>query len=306
MIKRIIFFVSLEVSFITYSSFGIINDQHDFILIKSQSLKNSYISYVQSQNGKIFIVKQKRHRSVHSRLCIVRDTLSAYIAEKVRIPTNRVCIIPPRVYFLGKKFMDEPASLHTYAPGFTLREQPSVYDDLYVQQRWKSRWSYEQKGLTVEVIRNMARHPALPLIVALDTFIGNSDRHDGNLCYDPKTDRFCGIDMDDTFNKNLCKVARDHVRAMLDDVNLIFSFQEVAGLRQYMLTLEKLIDKFTPDKLQKKLDYFVKRVGLTSSRMFNNKSVKHKLSEYKIIMVESYEDAKKLIRLLDKLIVLHT
>ena len=242
MIKRIIFFVSLEVSFITYSSFGIINDQHDFILIKSQSLKNSYISYVQSQNGKIFIVKQKRHRSVHSRLCIVRDTLSAYIAEKVRIPTNRVCIIPPRVYFLGKKFMDEPASLHTYAPGFTLREQPSVYDDLYVQQRWKSRWSYEQKGLTVEVIRNMARHPALPCIVALDTFIGNSDRHDGNLCYDFDTDTFCGIDMDDTFNKNLCKVACDHVRAMLDDVNLIFYFQEVAGLRKYKLTLEKLIN----------------------------------------------------------------
>ena len=152
----------------------------------------------------------------------------------------------------------------------------------------------------------MSRHSDLPCIVALDTFIGNSDRHDGNLCYDSETDMFCGIDMDDTFNKNLCKVACDHVQAMLDDVNLIFSFQEVAGFRQYMLTLEKLIDKFTPDKLQKKLDYFVKRVGLTSSRMFNNKSVKHKLSEYKIIMVESYEDAKKLIRLLDKLIVLHT
>jgi len=268
-------------------------------LLKSQSLKNSYISYVKNQNGKIFIVKQKKYRPVHARLCIVRDTLSAYIAEKVRIPTNRVCIIPPRVYFLGKKFMDEPASLHAYAPGFTLREQPSVYDDLYVQQRWKSRWSYEQKGLIVPVIRNMARHSDLPCIVALDTFIGNSDRHDGNLCYDSETDTFCGIDMDDIFDKNLCKVACDHVRAMLDDINLIFSFQEVEGLRQYMITLEKLIDKFPPNKLQKKLDYFVNRVGLTSSRMFNNKSVKHKLSKYKTIMVESYRDAKKLIRLLD-------
>ncbi len=98
MIKRIIFFVSLEVSFTTYCLFGIINGEHNIILLKTQSLKNSYISYVQSQNGKIFIVKQKKYCPVHAKLCIVRDTLSAYIAEKVRIPINRVCIIPPRVY----------------------------------------------------------------------------------------------------------------------------------------------------------------------------------------------------------------
>ncbi len=202
---------------------------------------------------------------------------------------------PCELHFPGKRFVDEPASLHTYAPGFTLREQSNIYNDLYVQQRWKSRWSYKQKGLTVSVIRNMSRHPDLPCIVALDTFIGNSDRHDGNLCYDSKTDMFCGIDMDDTFDKNLCKVARDHVRAMLDDVDLIFSFQEVSGLRQYKFTLEKLIDKFPSHKLQKKLDCFVRLVGLTSRRILNDESVKHILSEYKNIMVESYRDAKKLI-----------
>ena len=268
--------------------------------------KNSYISYLKDVDGAFFVVKQKRNTSVYAKLCIVRDTLSAYIAEKLKIPTNYVCIISPDVPFPGKQFMREPASLHTYAACFTIRDQTSIYDDLYVQQRWKPKWSYEEKGLTVAVIKNMALHPDLPKIVALDTFIGNSDRHSGNLCYDPDTDTFCGIDMDDTFDKNLCKVACDHIRVILADESIVFIPCQVRGLMLYKTTLEKLIKNFPPHKLQKKLGFFARQVGFAPRSKFYTIGIQHKLRCYKAIMTESYQSAKQLVCMLGNLIAQHT
>ncbi len=280
--------------------------QSKYYVLKQCEGKNSYIGYIRGVDGAFFIVKQKKSTSVYAKLCIVRDTLSAYIAEKLKIPTNHVHIISSHVLFPGKQFMHEPASLHTYAPGVMIRDQTSIYDDLYVQQRWKPRWSYKEKGLTVEVIKNMSRHIDLPKIVALDTFIGNSDRHSGNICYDSDTDTFCGIDMDDTFDKNLCKVACDHMRVMLADESIVFTSCQVRGLMLYKATLKKLIKNFPPHKLQKKLSFFAWQVGFVPGNKIYTTGIQRKLRSYKVIMTESYQSAKQLVCLLGKLIAHHT
>ena len=56
--------------------------------------------------------------------------------------------------------------------------------------------------LTIVIIYRMTWHVQLPIIVALDLFICNTDRHRGNLFYDAVTDTFCAIDMDDIFRCN--------------------------------------------------------------------------------------------------------
>lgn len=61
----------------------------------------------------------------------------------------------------------------------------------------------EKTGLTLAVIQDMAKHPDLPKIVALDTFVGNADRSCPNLYYDKVADRFCGIDMAASFSSPL-------------------------------------------------------------------------------------------------------
>ncbi len=280
-------------------------DPNGIIVLDCKKTSNSYVSYIKSASGELFVVKQKKCRSTFGYSCIIRDCLSAYVAESVNIPTHRVFLISPHCSFPGKRFAKAPATFHTFASGLPIREQSSQYDTIRLQQRWKDKWSYCQKGLTVEVIINMALHNDLPLIVALDTFIGNSDRHKGNLCYDRKIDRFCGIDMDDTFNKNLCKVACDHVRVMLKDKDLVFTQQEIAGLKLYNSTLKKLIDKNQPYKLQKKLDHFMKEAGFVPGNKFYT-AIKYKVCHYTMIIKESYQSAKKLVKHVDQLIEQHS
>jgi hypothetical protein len=93
------------------------------------------------------------------------------------------------------------------------------------------RWgplAVERTGLTIEIIQNMAKHPDLPRIVALDTFVGNADRSPPNLYYDEITDRFCGIDMAASFSSPLALAA----------------YQRLEGLKSHLTSgeLSALID----------------------------------------------------------------
>lgn len=50
----------------------------------------------------------------------------------------------------------------------------------------------------------MSRYKDLPVLVALDTFVGNADRAGSNYFCDETTDTFYGIDMASSFNQDLC------------------------------------------------------------------------------------------------------
>jgi hypothetical protein len=194
--------------FLIISSFSYVHvtpiDPKKIVLLQALESKNSFICFVKV-DGIIYLVKQKK--DFKKQLATVRDALAAYIVEGLHI-AHKVNVIGYKTNFLGKVRPTWPATLHTVAPGSTIREQRNcIYNALRLKQQWAYAQSFEEKGLTWIIINHMTWHRQLVDIIAADLFIGNSDRHSGNLCYDLETDTFCAIDMDDAFNKDLCALA---------------------------------------------------------------------------------------------------
>ena len=180
------------------------DDKKNASLISTFETKNCFASYVMI-NGHKYLVKQKK--DYKKQLAVVRDELAAYIAKDLLI-AHKVYVIAFKKGFPGQINSNWPATLHTLAPGETVRKQrENKYNALRLKQVWAHAQTFNEKGLTPIIVEYMTWHWQIPIIIALDLMIGNSDRHCGNLCYDPTTDSFCAIDMDDTFNKDLCDLA---------------------------------------------------------------------------------------------------
>lgn len=272
-------------------------------LINTVETKNSFVSYVLI-NGRTYLVKQKK--DYKKQLAVVRDALAAYIAKTLRGIAHEIEIIGAEKEFSGKVNQWWPATLHTLAPGETVRKQPKCkYNALRLRQFWAQAPSFSEKGLTKLIIEYMTWHRQLPEIIALDLFIGNSDRHCGNLCYDPDTDKFCAIDMDDTFNKDLCKLACKKLTHMMKDENVIFNKDEINALKHMKNTLKYLIRKHHPTELIQKLRVFAKQAGFSEGGKLYEERVKRKLLFYEAMIIETHESAYKLILLLEKIIKSH-
>lgn len=104
----------------------------------------------------------------------------------------------------------------------------------------------EQRGLTQEVIDNMARHPMLPCIAALDTFLGNGDRSSPNLFYDKPTNSFTSIDLAAAFNRRLASVALYQVACLQPATPKV-----ERALKVYAAHLTLLIDLFPPEEIDR-------------------------------------------------------
>src|SRR5438477_1975366 len=153
------------------------------VLINGFESKNSFISYVMI-DGIMYLLKQKKTPS--KQFCVVRDAFAAWIAQNLHI-AHSVEIIPPG-NFSGKEKAYWPATLHSIARGKTIRAQPeSKYYNLYLKQRLAHE-ELANRWLTETIIHQMTWHKQLPIIIGLDLFICNTDRHKANIFYDPETD----------------------------------------------------------------------------------------------------------------------
>lgn len=267
-------------------------------LINTIETRNCVVSYV-TINGVVYLLKQKKDPK--KQLAVVRDALAAYIAECLGI-AHRVDIIPFKHKFPGKPRSEWPATLHTIAPGETVRAQKdSKYSALRLRQFWACAKNFNEKGLTRAIITYMTWHRQLPLIVALDLMIGNSDRHCGNLCYDRKTDTFCAIDMDDTFNKDLCLIACQKLK-MMQNEQIIFTKEEISALKTLRKTLYFLIRKHKTKDIVTKLHIYAKKAGFVKGSEIYTDSIAKKLRLYEKMIIESNASAQKLIILLDAII----
>lgn len=194
-------------------------DENPCYLIDILETDNCFISFVDERDNK-FIIKQIKDPSPDEQFLLVLDALGCLIAESCDIAMNKVTIIPANTSFHGKKILEFPATLHSLAKGIST-DKKCFYQNIDVHQRFRKkdspnwhRWgplAAEKTGLTKKTIQNMAKHPDLPKIVALDTFVGNADRSSPNLYYDEITDRFCGIDMAASFSSPLALAAYQHV-----------------------------------------------------------------------------------------------
>lgn len=272
----------------------------DISLVNTIETKNCFVSYILI-NGTMYLIKQKK--DYKKQLAVVRDALAAYVARTLRGIAHQIEIVGAHQEFSGKIKQFWPATLHTLAKGETVRKQSKCkYNALRLRQFWAQAQSFQEKGLTKAIIEYITWHPQLPEIVALDLFIGNSDRHCGNLCYDPITDRFCAIDMDDTFDKDLCKLACKKLSYMMKAEKVIFSKDEINALRHMRDTLKFLASKHRPNELIQRLRFFARQAGFSPGSLLYNPRIEKKLSSYEEMIIKSYKSTYELIALLDTIV----
>ena len=275
------------------SSIGFHNNPENIKIVKQMQKRKSHIIFIEdTTSGNRFVVKQTDRESEKRQFDIINEALGSHIAQSIKIPTQRVIIIPANAMNSIKKYPQIPASLHTFVPGKIVRE--SSYKQIDIKQYGNSDKTKPKSGLIYERIRDMSLHPELPRIVAFDTFIGMNDRSGVNYLYDKQTDTFWLIDMADAFKINLCKIACAQVRKMIDNEELALTTRECCALRVYRNTMQFLIRQYPPEKLQNLFDSYLEQAAF----YFTDKVIELR----KQIMSESYADARKLIPLLNKLI----
>ena len=306
-----VFLLNLQCIFCFGHSFELLDPHYDnnkiTVIDYILNHNRSYITYIMDGAKNFFLIKQARNHTPshrHGPPMVIREMLSAYIAELHDIHANRVRIIPAGHIIPGKMHVHIPATLHTLVPGRPLNKLSGI-NKLFIQQPWKKEFPKDQWGLTYRVIHDMSLHPSdLPLIVALDTFIGNGARRHGSFFYDKESDKFWAIDLESSFQTNLCKLACNCIRTMLKDQTKLTS-QELNGLIIYCDTLKKLIKNHPPDELHKKMDEFALQAGIKPGSSLFNDEVAATILFYKKTISGSYKSAQELVLLLDKLIVFH-
>lgn len=268
----------------------------DIVLVSGFESKNSFISYI-TIDGAMYLLKQKKTPS--KQFSVVRDAFAAWIAEDLHI-AHSVEIIPPG-NFSGKNNAYWPATLHTIARGKTIRDQPeSKFYNLYLKQRLVHE-GLTNRWLTEKIIYQMTWHIQLPIIIGLDLFICNTDRHKANIFYDPETDTFCAIDMDNIFRRDLPALAIEKLKLMIKN-HKQFTKEEIEALASMRDTIKFLLDKHSVKQLINKLHFFVKQAGFTSNSRLYTEKITKKLARHERTIIQIRASAYKLISLLNTII----
>src|SRR5438445_3989322 len=207
-------------------------------LINTLHSRNSFITYVLIDE-RIYIFKQKK--DVTKQFSVVRDALAAYIAQDLSI-AHSVEIVSLKKDFTGKIHAMTPGAILTIAAGATIRDQPeSRYYNLSLKQRNLNGDLLPHRWLTEQIIYQITWHKQLPIIIGLDLFLCNTDRHGGNLFYDPQTDSFCAIDMDNIFRRDLPALACAKLQIMIANKKQ-FTQEEIEALASVRDTIQFLLD----------------------------------------------------------------
>ncbi len=230
---------------------------------------------------------------------LAMDALGAIVAESVGILCNSIDIMPCHYSSMYKSYQKQPATLHSVIAGSTLKGV-SWFDDLTIRQR-KTDKPYSGLGLHLLAIRSMVKHADLPPIAALDTFLGNDDRHRNNMIYNRQSDRLHAIDFTLAFSKNLASITLKNLK-MLQRHKTTFTPAQKAALTVYNETLKKLLAKHSPASLCKMIDTLVKQTGFPGHCHLTNKEHK-KITENiafrKKMVHQNYESTKALVNYLN-------
>ncbi|MES2122972.1 MAG: hypothetical protein V4492_09420 [Chlamydiota bacterium] len=244
------------------------------------------------------LLKQVKNPDPCEQFLLVLDATACAIAESIELPINRVKILPPHTAFPGKKWLELPATLHTLVPGHSIPESDR---EVRIHQRMHqagraTQWPLppEREGLNPTIIENMARHPDLPGIVALDTFVGNADRSQPNLFYDPLSDRYFGIDLAASFCSALGRVACVQIERFRAQ-NRQFSMEEQAALASYAHTLERLLNRWTPEAIESLLLENAEKAGFIRSSSLWNPAVEERMNAHRKLIRSNYKAIVELV-----------
>jgi hypothetical protein len=273
-------------------------------LLSTEEMRFCYISFVKI-NGTKYIIKQKKSNFIRKIVGVVRDSITAHVAENFGSGlgldadlAHRVDVISAGEKFPGKRRKDWPATIHTIAPGKMVKAQDTRYNSMNIKQA--------DIGFRRDMLVWMAKHELLIMMVALDTFLCNHDRHRGNLFYTPSTDSFCAIDMDSAFKYNLCALACENFTKMINNRKLALSSKEIQVLTTYRKHLQFLIDNNHSEDTLSMYNYFAEKAGFVEGSDLYTERVAEELESNRAMIIQSYEDAKQLVKIVEQLIAKHT
>lgn len=278
-------------------------DHEKLVIYKTlDKQKHSYISFMKDDQDHRYVVKQDRSFSIKAHFLTVFEMVSAYMAECFNISAHHVGILPIGLSFPGKIFIERPATIHSFVPGYTLREKkPARYSNFSIKQGGQP--FSKKKGFNKRTIECMARNKYLPAIVALDTFVANRDRNKANVIYDEKDDRFYAIDMALIFDLThdhifLPEVACSNVKDMIAN-KVLFTPLQLKAIEEYQKTLLLLLEKFPPKEIYSLMDTFIMQVGLREK--YSDAIIRAFLEKYIIGIERAYKANKHLVTLLSQL-----
>lgn len=264
--------------------------------------EESHYIFLKDLQNKEWILKQYHDDNLEDHLDLVFEAVASKIAQSLGIAINYVKLISPLENFEAKIFFNRPASLHLKVPGEQTTENfPWKNFDLH--QKFRSPWmtkkngplEIEERGLRKIVIENMAKHPMLCKIAALDTYLGNIDRSHPNIFYDSKTDSFYGIDMGNSFKGNLCDEALQKIKFYKKE-NTVFSPKELEALKFYAEYLSLLVKNYPPRELNELLESKIIKAKLNDPQVYTwTEDVSDKMIRTQNNIENSYKDAKLLI-----------
>jgi hypothetical protein len=285
----------------TFARLDVLDNAPDSVeLLNTLETRFCFISFVKI-NGTKYIIKQKKTGLFRKIVGVVRDAITAHVAESfgktLNLPfdlAHRVDVIPAGVEFPGKLRTDWPATIHTIAPGKMIKEQKYLFPGMNIKQA--------DIGFRYDMLEWMVKHPRLIAYVALDTFLCNHDRHRGNLFYNRKTDSFCAIDMDSSFKFNLCALGCNNFNAMLEDKDFRLNNKEIKVLVQYVKYLRFLIENYKPEDTLRMYDYFAEKAGFVDGSELYTDKVAEEIAGNRQMIMQSYEDVQELVGIIDRVI----
>ena len=290
--KNIFFACLLMIGHCIYAELEVDLESTNVQLLSTHEMRFCFISFVRIDGIK-YIVKQKKSICQRKLMGVVRDAVMAHFAESF-INAHRVAIIPAGKAFPGKPRTDWPATIHTIAPGKMIKAQKSRYHHMDIKQA--------DVGFRREMLSWMSEHEMLMLIVAYDTFLCNHDRHRGNLFYNPVDDSFCAIDMDSAFKHNLCALGCKNFKKMLSFRKGSFKSKEIKALVRYKELLQFLISTYNPAHILQMYDYFAVKAGLVEGAPFFLPKFAVEIKDNKKVIIQSYQDVIKLVKILEIII----
>jgi hypothetical protein len=264
-----------------------------------------------TDGSNIYILKQIHNESMNEQFLLINDAIASTIGYDAGIHVNEVFFIPYTNAKHIKIYPDRAATLHSYISGKDLEQELPVYltDDFIIHQRiinvesiWQKRWPLHehQQGFTQIILENMSLHEDLPPIVALDTFLGNSDRSLPNIIYNKSNNHFYGIDQAAVFGNNLAAIAHKRLKELLETDFLLTSDSKIINsLQEYQKALLHLREKNIPSAIIQNMQELLPYLGPNS---LQNDLIDRRIKHETRIINNSYESILELILLIDQII----
>jgi len=285
-----------------------------FILDASKKTNSSdAVTRTVTINGIPSIIKQIIHESLDEQFLLINDYLASNIGCSMRIHVNHVSLIPATINHPAKIFPERAATIHTIVPGKDIETvRPDFLPEWFmIQQRicdpnspWQKKWplSENEQGLAKMAIQSMNLHPDLPALIALDTFLGNSDRSYPNTFYDGISNHFYGIDQAAAFHTPLAQHACNRIKELMETHYFKQCTPDILkSLKMYRDTLKQLYIAYRPKDITQAM-HIIANYVTTKHNLASNEILENRIQAHRKIIEENYTAIKQLIDLIDEVV----